>query len=142
LLRALFCISVVAALLVAGTASAQGRYGGGDGREGRGPSQIHGQGRGGWAGGEWRHTWHGGRFGWWWWVDNDWYLYPEPVYPYPPPDPYGAQSPAMMPPPEPLPPPPHYWYHCDAPAGFYPYVSRCPGGWRPVPATPPADTGS
>src|ERR1700704_3329048 len=36
-----------------------------------------------WRGGQWRQTWHGGRYGWWWVVDSGWYYYPSPVYPYP-----------------------------------------------------------
>jgi hypothetical protein len=35
------------------------------------------------------------------------------------------------------PPPPLYWYYCDNPQGYYPYVQQCPGGWRPVIPTPP-----
>jgi len=35
------------------------------------------------------------------------------------------------------PPPPASWYYCDNPAGYYPYVQQCPGGWRPVAPTPP-----
>ena len=27
---------------------------------------------------------------------------------------------------------PGYWYYCDQPAGYYPYVKQCQGGWRPV----------
>ncbi len=30
------------------------------------------------------------------------------------------------------------WYFCASPEGYYPYVSQCPGGWRKVPAQPPA----
>ncbi|RAR57837.1 hypothetical protein C7401_11456 [Paraburkholderia unamae] len=30
-----------------------------------------------------------------------------------------------------------YWYYCDAPQGYYPYVRACPGGWQKVPARPP-----
>ena len=31
-----------------------------------------------------------------------------------------------------------YWYHCDAPEGYYPYVKECPGGWqRETPRAPP-----
>ncbi|MCQ8182509.1 hypothetical protein NP603_15410 [Methylomonas sp. SURF-1] len=30
-----------------------------------------------------------------------------------------------------------YWYYCDNPAGYYPYVNQCPGGWRQVTPTPP-----
>ncbi len=49
--------------------------------------------------------------------------YPYPVYAYPS---------------YPLPPvqPPVYWYYCQNPAGYYPYVSQCPGGWLTV--VPPA----
>lgn len=37
----------------------------------------------------------------------------------------------------PGPAPQSFWYHCQNPAGYYPYVSVCPGGWTPVPASPP-----
>jgi hypothetical protein len=47
--------------------------------------------------------------------------------------PYGY--PLIMIPP--APPPPPSWYACDDPLGYYPYVQQCPGGWRPVPMTPP-----
>jgi hypothetical protein len=30
------------------------------------------------------------------------------------------------------------WYYCDASKKYYPYVKQCAGGWREVPATPPA----
>ncbi len=35
---------------------------------------------------------------------------------------------------------PAYWYYCQNPKGYYPYVSQCPGGWLTVvpPAQPPA----
>jgi len=33
---------------------------------------------------------------------------------------------------------PGYWYYCQNPNGYYPYVSQCPGGWTPVAPTPPA----
>ncbi|NNM80302.1 MAG: hypothetical protein HKM01_07595, partial [Gallionella sp.] len=29
-----------------------------------------------------------------------------------------------------------YWYFCAASKTYYPYVSSCPTGWTPVPATP------
>lgn len=32
---------------------------------------------------------------------------------------------------------PQYWYYCEAPKGYYPYVTACPGGWRPVSPVPP-----
>jgi len=31
-----------------------------------------------------------------------------------------------------------YWYYCENPRGYYPYVRSCPGGWmRVVPDTVP-----
>lgn len=36
-------------------------------------------------------------------------------------------------------PPQGYWYRCNQPNGYYPYVSQCPGGWLQVPAQPPAN---
>ena len=34
---------------------------------------------------------------------------------------------------------PYYWYYCQDPQGYYPYVKSCPGGWMTVVpnATPP-----
>ena len=30
-----------------------------------------------------------------------------------------------------------YWYYCESPKGYYPYVKSCPGGWmQVVPSTP------
>lgn len=26
----------------------------------------------------------------------------------------------------------NYWYYCQKPQGYYPYVQRCPGGWMKV----------
>ena len=26
----------------------------------------------------------------------------------------------------------YYWYYCENPKGYYPYVSRCPSGWMKV----------
>jgi len=94
-----------------------------------------------WRRGGWRHSWHDGRFGWWWITGGDWFFYPQPVYPYP--DPYNyvpLQTVVVQPPaPAPLAPQPQqYWYYCDSASGYYPYVATCPGGWRAVPATPPA----
>ncbi len=31
-----------------------------------------------------------------------------------------------------------YWYYCDNPQGYYPYIKTCPGGWmKVVPQTVP-----
>jgi hypothetical protein len=34
---------------------------------------------------------------------------------------------------------PYYWYYCQDPQGYYPYVRNCPGGWMKVvpDVTPP-----
>jgi len=78
-------------------------------------------------------------------VDNYyWPAYPSVVYPPPvvvvQPDPpvYIQQQQPVRPAP---PPPPesaatNYWYYCENPAGYYPEVERCPGGWIKVPPRP------
>jgi hypothetical protein len=75
-----------------------------------------------WRSGRWHHGHYNGRTGWWWITGGVWYLYPAPVYPYPDPFlPPGVAFPAA----------PvagavrHYWYHCNSPAGYYPYVAHC-----------------
>ena len=81
-----------------------------------------------WRGGHWFHGDHVGQQGWWWIVDGAWYFYPVPVYPYP--DPYippavvaqGPPSPSAL----------QYWYYCGSQNAYYPYVSDCPEGWKPV----------
>ena len=33
---------------------------------------------------------------------------------------------------------PDYWYYCQNPQGYYPYIKSCPGGWmKVVPETAP-----
>jgi hypothetical protein len=59
-----------------------------------------------------------------------WGPYPAPV----------VVSPPVVVPPAPSvvvpPPPPTFWYYCENPRGYYPYVSQCPSGWRAVSPTP------
>jgi len=110
-----------------------------------------------WRAGRWYHGWNGGRYTWWWIAGGVWYPYPAPIRPYP--DPYQPPVVVIQQPPQPqqyvqqpdpdanvtstapLRPPPapaaQYWYHCDNPAGYYPYVPQCQGGWQKVPASPP-----
>jgi hypothetical protein len=94
-----------------------------------GPGELHA-----WRGGLWRHEWHDGRFGWWWVVGGNWYFYPVPIYPYP-----TYVPPAIVvEPPTPVPaglPPAQFWYYCDNPRGYYPYVASCLGPWHAVPVT-------
>ena len=33
---------------------------------------------------------------------------------------------------------PNYWYYCDNPQGYYPYVKECPTGWQKVAPQPPS----
>jgi hypothetical protein len=76
--------------------------------------------------GHWVHTWHDGRYGWWWAGPDYWYWYPAPVYyDYPPPPAYIAS---------PGPAPQSTWYYCDSAKGYYPYVRSCTSGWRAVAA--------
>ena len=115
----------------------------------RGGEGMHGGYRGGgdirrfdghdyavWRSGYWRHGRHGDRLGWWWVAGGVWYLYPEPVYPYP--DPYIPPVVVTQPVPQPEPPVAQFWYYCAASNSYYPYVSSCPGGWKTVPSNPPA----
>ena len=106
------------------------------------------------TGGRWVHGWHGPRYGWWWSVGSSWYLYPRPVYPYPayyPPvvagDEYGyaprerdyAQGYTRGP--DRNPQRPEYWYFCQNPEGYYPYIQDC-DNWQQEPAqggAPPGD---
>lgn len=86
-----------------------------------------------WQGGAWRHEWHNGHLGWWWFVDGAWFFYPQPIYPYPAyvgPDAYYDYYDNYGP-------PEHYWYYCEDPQGYYPYVQHCRVPWQPVPPAPP-----
>jgi hypothetical protein len=67
------------------------------------------------------------------------YGYPYYGYPYN----YGRPivpeqvEPGYLPPPDQgAPPQGQYWYHCDSPEGYYPYIQACDRQWQPVPATP------
>lgn len=31
----------------------------------------------------------------------------------------------------------NFWYHCDKPEGYYPYIKDCPQGWQKVTPEPP-----
>ncbi len=127
-------LALAGGLSLASTAEAGGWHGGG----------WHG---GGWHGGGWHGGgWHGGCC----WGGSSFSLffgfpaysyYPAyPAYPYP----AYSYAPSYYPPvtmaqqaPPPGPPPVQYWYYCDNPRGYYPYVQNCGAGWKPVPAQPP-----
>ena len=62
------------------------------------------------------------------------YGYPFPSYAYPS-YPYPSapsQYPAYVESEQPF-----YWYYCQDPQGYYPYVESCPSGWTRVIPTPP-----
>jgi hypothetical protein len=66
-----------------------------------------------------------------WWGPPVW----GPAYVTPPVIAYQT-PPVYVPAPAPE---PTHWYYCSSAQGYYPYVKDCPGGWTPVPATPPAE---
>jgi hypothetical protein len=78
--------------------------------------------------------------GWGWGWGPGWWGYPYyPYYPY-------YQSPPVVVQPQPevyvQQPAPQaesqsYWYFCQDPKGYYPYVKKCPKGWMKV--VPPAN---
>ena len=39
--------------------------------------------------------------------------------------------------PQAVPAQPAYWYYCQDPPGYYPYVNQCPRGWMKVVPAPP-----
>ena len=96
-----------------------------------------------WRSGAWRHERYKGRFGWWWNAGGMMYFYEEPVYPYPQvlpeteyelpvedqQQPEYTQEPSSD---------PYYWYYCQDPKGYYPYIAECPGGWMTVVPEPAA----
>ena len=47
---------------------------------------------------------------------------PPPVVIAPPPPSYVERAPVSQ-----------YWHYCQDPAGYYPEVQQCPGGWTQVP---------
>lgn len=65
--------------------------------------------------------------------------------------PYYAEPTYVNPPLASMPPPPQHlawnsaldpaasqwWYFCNSPNGYYPYVRECPSGWEKVSPTPP-----
>jgi hypothetical protein len=97
-----------------------------------------------WRTGRWHNDWHYGRFGWWYDVDDVWYAYPAPIFPYPlvvaPIVVEDAVGPVPDAPPPaaaavsfaPLPPLPKAAYHCGNPEGFFPVVEECSVEWIAV----------
>lgn len=95
-----------------------------------------------WRGGRWHNDWHYGRFGWWYQVDDVWYAYPAPIFPYPLVVQPIVVEEAVGPVPDDPPPPalgigplpalPKAAYHCGNPEGFFPSVEACNADWMPL----------
>ncbi len=84
------------------------------------------------------------------WIGPGWGPWWGPAYPYYYPYPYYTAPPVVVqqspqeyvqqPAPESQ--EPGYWYYCQDPKGYYPYVKRCPSGWlRVVPSPAPQEGG-
>jgi len=71
------------------------------------------------------------------WLGPGWWG-PPYYYPYPAP-PVIAQQPPVYEQPAAPPQAPAYWYYCQNPQGYYPYIQQCPNGWMQVvpPTIPP-----
>ena len=76
---------------------------------------------GGWAPGWWGPAYPYPRY----------YPYYFPYYPYPyyAPGTVIAEQPALS---DPSQDQDSYWYYCQNPQGYYPYIKSCPGGWMKV----------
>jgi hypothetical protein len=100
-----------------------------------------GVGPGYWGPGYWHAGYWGPRYwgpGYWgprvWWGPSAWW-WGGPYY-YPAPTTVIQQPPVYV---QPTPEEPQYWYYCQSPQGYYPYIKQCPNGWMKVvpPTTPP-----
>ena len=69
----------------------------------------------------WPYAYYGG------WPYVGWSYHPPEVTEVPPADSQPAQQ------------QPYYWYYCQDPEGYYPYVKSCPGGWIEVEPKPPRE---
>ena len=120
--------ALAGALALAQPIPAYAAHGGGGFRGGGG---FHGGGVGRFRGGGFRHDgFRGGGFrgrgGWWWGgalgLATVPYAYGWDNYPsY---GTYGGSASDTS----------QYWYYCQNPAGYYPYVAQCSTNWQPVPA--------
>jgi hypothetical protein len=148
--RIVTVLMVLAFVLFSSLAFAQSRGGGHFGSGGRSGGHFSGVAsshfsawHGGWSRG------HGSSWGFRFYAYPGWgWPYPS-AYPYYYSYPYSYPYPYYSPPPvvrqeapvysEPQQEQPYYWYYCENPQGYYPYVKSCPGGWMKVvpDVTPP-----
>ena len=135
-------LMVLIFVLFSSLASAQTRGGGhsGGGRHSVGHSYRSGSSHySGWHG-SWSHghSFHGSGWGFRFYAYPSWgwpYPYAYPYY-YPYPYPYYSSPPVVREEApvysEPEQEQPYYWYYCENPQGYYPYIKSCPGGWMKV----------
>jgi hypothetical protein len=116
--------AVVAVLALSPVTPAQADTHGDGGFHGGGGHRGGAHFGGGFHGG-WHHGWNGFGVGVLGVPDYDWEAYEE-AYPYDYGAPYYPASPSVA--------MSSYWYYCQNPAGYYPYVQQCSGAWQPVPA--------
>ena len=91
------------------------------------------------GGGHYRGGWGGPSFRGTVWIEPGWSPWGGPVYPYYVPQPQivvPQQTPLYLEPQRSQPEEESYWYYCPNPAGYYPYVKKCPAGWLKVVPTP------
>ncbi len=91
------------------------------------------------GGGHYRGGWGGPAFRGTVWINPGWYPWGVPAYPYYPPQQeivVPQQTPLYLEPQRSQPEEEGYWYYCPNPAGYYPYVKKCPTGWLKVVPTP------
>ena len=76
-----------------------------------------------------------GGWGPWWWGSPYYY----PYYPYYPEQPVVIQQqPPAYVEPSPQPEEQYYWYFCQDPEGYYPYIKKCHKRWlKVIPPAPP-----
>lgn|GEM_PF-1207773 len=79
-----------------------------------------------WNRGSWYYGYRSGSLGWWWGVNNVYYSYAQPVYPYPVAAPIVAEPVVEAP----------VNYYCGSEGQYYPAVEQCPEEWQVIPAQP------
>lgn len=142
-MKRLALVWLAAVALLGGVSITRAWSGGPSGFQG---GWSHGDGgyHGGWSHGyggyhgSWSHG-HGGYHGsvgvfigapWFW--GPYYYPYPSPVYIEQAPPVYIQQTPPVYAEQE-----PYYWYYCQDPSGYYPYVQSCRREWLRVAPEPP-----
>ncbi len=89
------------------------------------------------GGGHYRGGWGGPLFRGGVWISPGLGLWGVPLYPYYAPQPQAIiQQPPVYLEQQNQPEEEGYWYYCPNPAGYYPYVKKCPAGWLKVVPTP------